>query len=231
MVFFKPVYFPDLPKLEQTTINGKRHYIDPLGSVLQKGVALPSVTTALSKVGEAGLKFWKKRVGEAEANRVSGRALKNGNELHSIIENYLGNNPINEFKNEVSLKLFEQMKPELHKINKIRAQEVQLYSTKLGVAGRVDCVAEYDGVLSVIDFKSARKKKQKSWILKYYLQATCYSLMVEEITKIKIDQIVILISAEDGTVVPYIENRENYIQTLKDVIIDYKMRLEMDSDI
>lgn len=228
MVYFRSVYFPTLPKLEQKMINNRRHYIDPLGCILQKGVALPSVTTALGKVGAEGLEYWKKRVGEAEAKRVSGRALKNGNEMHLIIENYLGNKPTSKFKNEVSLKLFEQMKPELLKIKNIRAQEVQLYSLKLGVAGRVDCIAEYDGRLSVIDFKSAGKKKQKSWILKYYLQATAYSEMCTEITKIPINQIVILISAEDGTVTPYIEDPKNYVQKLKDVITDYKMRIEMD---
>lgn len=231
MTFFRSVYFPNLPKLEQKQVGGKRHYFDPKGSVIQKGVMLPSVTTALSKIGKEGLDFWRKRVGEVEANRVSARALKNGNEMHLIIENYLGNQSIDKFKNDVSLKLFEQMKPELLKIKNIRAQEVQLYSLKLGVAGRVDCIAEYDGKLSVIDFKSARQKKQKSWILKYYLQATCYALMVEEITKIKIDQIVILISAEDGTVIPYIEDRAQYIQKLKDVITDYKMRMEMENNI
>jgi genome maintenance exonuclease 1 len=224
LTFFRHTFFKQPPKLIQKSINGKRHYIDPTGSVLQKGVALPSVTTVLSALSEEGIKAWKNRVGEAEANKVSTRALANGNELHSIIENYLDNKPITEFKNETSLKLFDQAKEELHKINNIKAQEVQLYSQKIGVAGRVDCIAEYDGKLSVIDFKSARKKKQKSWIKSYFLQATCYALMYEELTGEGIDQIVILISAEDGTVQPFVEDKEQYISVLEDVVYDYQMR-------
>ena len=226
MTFFRHTFFKRPPKLTQKSINGKRHYFDPLGSVLAKGIMLPSVTTVLSLLSEDGIKAWKRRVGEAEASKVSTRALANGNELHLIIENYLDNKPITKFKNKVSLELFEQAKEELHKINNIKAQEVQLYSTKIGVAGRVDCIGEYDGVLSVIDFKSSRKKKQKSWIKSYFLQATCYALMFEELTGQKIDQIVILVSAEDGTVQSFVQDKEQYIKQLFEVIEDYKLRVE-----
>jgi len=224
LTFFRHTFFKQPPKLVQKSINGKRHYVDPSGSVLQKGVQLPSVTTILSGLSEVGIRAWKARVGEAEATRVSNRALANGNELHSIIENYLDNKPTAHFKNEVSLKLFEQAKPELAKINNIKAQEVQLYSTSLGTAGRVDCIGEYDGKLSVIDFKSARKRKTKSLIKAYYLQATCYAMMYEELTGEGIDQIVILISAEDGSVTSFIEDKDQFIETLQDVIYDYQMR-------
>lgn len=233
MTYFRHVFFKQPPKLIQKSIKGKRHYIDPTGSVLQKGIALPSVTTVLSSLSEVGIKAWKARVGEAEAEKISSRALANGNELHLIIESYLDNKPIDKYKNAVSIQLFKQAKEELHKINNIKAQEVQLYSTKLGVAGRVDCIGEYDGKLSIIDFKSARKKKQKSWIKSYFLQATAYALMVEEMTKdkTKIDQIVILISAEDGTVQAFVQDKKQYIQQLKDIIIDYKMRRELDGSV
>ena len=229
-MFFRHVYFKNPPKLEQISVNGKRYYRDPLGSILDKNIKLPSVTNLLSVISEAGIKAWKARVGEAEANRVSNRSLANGNELHSIIENYLDNKPIIGFSNEVSLKLFEQAKPELNKINNIKAQEVQLYSTNLGVAGRVDCIGEWEGKISVIDFKSATKKKTKSVIKSYYLQATCYALMYEELTGEKIDQIVILISAEDGTVVPFVEDKEQFIQPLLDLIEDQKWRRKLDEN-
>lgn len=227
-MFFRHVFFKQPPKLIQKVIKGRRHYIDPTGSVLQKGIALPSVTTVLSSLSKAGIDAWKARVGAVEAEKVSSRALLNGNELHSIIENYLNNKSITEFKNKVALKLFDQAKDELEKINNIKAQEVQLYSTKIGVAGRVDCIGEYNGKLSVIDFKSARKKKQKSWIKSYFLQATCYALIYEEMTGEKIDQIVIMISAEDGVVESFIEDKDQYINQLMDVITDFKMRKEVD---
>ena len=226
MTYFKPVYFPKIKPLTRKSINGKRHYIDPSGSVLQKGVALPSVTNVMSILSEAGIRAWKKSVGEAEASRVSTRALANGNELHLIIENFLSNKSTESFKNEVSLKLFQQMKSELIKINNIRAQEARLYSTKLGVAGTVDCIADYNGVLTVIDFKSARKKKIKSWIKGYFLQATAYALMCAELTNNKVapKQVAILVSAEDGTVEAFVEDIDQFIEPLKQVIADYKAR-------
>ena len=223
MVFFKHVFFPVPPKLREKRIEGKRHYISP------NGIALPSVTTVLSTMGEDGINAWKARVGEVEANKVSTRALANGTELHSIIESFLDNKATESFNNPVSQKLFLQAKDILtNKVNNIRAQEVQLYSEGIGIAGRVDCVAEWDGELSVIDFKSARKKKQKSWIKKYFLQATAYAIMFEELTKTKINKLVILISAEDGSVEAHTENRENWEEQLKAIIEDYKLRKEFE---
>ena len=98
----------------------------------------------------------------------------------------------------------------------------------LKIAGRVDCIAEYNGKVSIIDFKSSRKKKQKSWIKKYFLQATAYSLMYEEMTGDKVDQIVILISADDDTVMAYVEDKNDYIEQLKMVIEDYRQRKNLD---
>lgn len=221
-MYFRKVFFKTIPKLTQKTIGGRRHYMDQFGSLLQKGVLLPSVTTITGILSEKRIGEWKRSVGEAEAKRIGGTATTNGTVMHSIIENYLSNKPIDQFTNKTSIKLFNQMKPELNKINNIRAQEVQLYSTKLGMAGRVDCIAEYDGVLSVIDFKSSRKRKIKSWIGGYFQQATAYALMCEEISKVKIDQIVIPISAGDGTVEVFIEDKNKYIEPLCHTISMYR---------
>jgi hypothetical protein len=223
LTFFRHTFFKQPPKLQQQTVSGKRHYVTPNGN------KLPSVTTVLSLLSKVGIDAWKRRVGEAEAKIVSERAIANGNELHLICENYLDNKPITQFKNETSLKLFEQMKEELHRINNIKAQEVQLYSEGMGVAGRVDCIAEYDGVLSVIDFKSARKKKTKSMIKSYFLQATAYSEMYKELTGEEIKQIVVMISAEDGVVKSFIENPDDYKDHLHMVIEDYQLRKEFDN--
>lgn len=223
MTFFRHVFFPVPPKLREKRIDGKRHYISP------KGIALPSVTTVLGTMDEDGIKAWKNRVGEAAAERVSKRALSNGLELHSIIEKFLDNKATESFKNPISQKLFLQVKDILiEKVNNVRAQEVQLYSEGIGIAGRADCIAEWGGVLSLIDFKSARKKKQKSWIKKYFLQATAYAIMVEELAKVKIDQLVILISAEDGTMEAHIEDKKNWEEQLKAIIEDYFLRKEFE---
>lgn len=236
MTYFRKVFFKKPPKLIQKEVNGKRFYYDPLGKVLGKGVLLPSVTTITGALSEVGIGFWKRSVGEAVANKVQSRSLVNGTEMHSIIEDYLNNKfegikgdiiP-SKYKNPVSKALFTQAKEELGRINNIKAQEVQLYSMNLGVAGRVDCIAEFDGTLSVIDFKSAKKKKQKSYLKGYMCQATCYALMYEELTKEPIEQIVILVSAEDGTVQSFIDEKSNWVETLMDVIEDQKYRREME---
>lgn len=222
MVFFRHVFFKKPPDLKEKYLSGKRHYESPTGSLL------PSVTTLLSSLSEDGINAWRKRVGEVEANKVMDYATKTGTEMHSIIEDYLNNKIDESEKNPRALKLFEQMKPELKRINNIIAQEVPLYSDNLRLAGRVDCIGEFDGKLSIIDFKSSRKKKQKSWIKKYFLQATAYSIMFEELCGKKADQIVILISADDETVEAYIEKRDDWIEHLKLVIDDYYMRKDFD---
>lgn len=224
MVFFKKVYSPKPVKLQERYIEGKRHYMTP------NGKELPSVTTVLSLMSEAGIKAWRAHVGEAEANRVQKDSLGVGNELHKVCEKFLDNIGTESYKNPVTQQLFEQMKPELEKIQNIRVQEASLYSEELGVAGRVDCIAEYDGKLSVIDFKSATKKKVKSYVKSYYCQATAYALMYEELTGTKIDQIVIMISARDGVVKSWVEDKANYIEMLKNVISYYQLREEFETN-
>lgn len=218
MVFFKHVYFPIIPKIEENPINGKRHYKIPNGKLL------PSVTTALSLFNKGGIDAWRRRVGEAEANRKQDESLKIGTEMHKLVEDYLNNSATESEKTPMANMLFEQLKPELHRVNNIRAQEIGLYSEKLGVAGRMDCLAEYDGVLSVIDFKSANGKKKPEWIIGYFLQTTAYSLMIEELTGIKAEQLVIMMSAKDKTTDTQIVNREDYRQQLLDVLEDYHLR-------
>ncbi len=220
MVFFRHVFFKKPPKLREKYINGKRHYISP------RGFLLPSVTTVLGLLSKDGLDAWKRRVGEATAKAVSDKAMAEGTEMHSLIEDYLSNKATEGRKSERAHKLFEQMKQKLNNINNIYALEIQLYSENLGVAGRVDCVAEYNGVLSVIDFKTAKQKKRRDWIKNYFLQAACYSLMFEELQGKKIDQLVILISSDDGIVEEFVVSRDDYIEQLLKVIEDYKLRQE-----
>ena len=143
MTFFRHVFFPVQPKLREKKIDGKRHYVSPNGKVL------PSVTTVLSSMDKDGIKAWRDRIGAGEADKISSRALVNGTELHSIIENFLNNKATESFKNIVSQRLFSQVKQMLiDKVNNIRAQETHLYSEKIGIAGKPDCIADWGGVLS-----------------------------------------------------------------------------------
>ena len=203
-------------QLETVNSNGTRFYIcdDTL---------YPSVTSVTSSLPEKkkGLQEWRKRVGEKEANKISTRAARQGTNVHNMIEEFL-NNDQPDFTNPVGVDLFRSIKPELiEKIDNIHAQEVPLYSKHLGLGGRVDCIAEYNGRLSVIDFKTSRRPKKKERIKDYFLQACAYSIMWEERTEIPIDQLVIMISVMDGDPEIYVERRDNWDKELCSVIREY----------
>ena len=150
-----------------------------------------------------------------------------GTKLHALIENYIKNNP--EYKTSqdpYTLDLFNQLQENIDKIDNIRAIEGFLWSKPLRLAGRVDCIAEYDGVLSVIDFKGSTKPKRKDDIHNYFLQATAYACMWEERTGEKIQQIAILISCDDGTVQTFVENTKNYKKDLAVAIKEWRDEYE-----
>lgn len=208
----------ELTEMETINVDGGRKYVTP------EGVNLPSITTVLSILSRAGIAAWRKRVGEEEANRISHRASSRGTKVHEIIEKYIDNDP--NFKDGYTPDIIESflvMKPTLdERIGKVYAQEAPLYSTHLGVAGRVDCVAEFDGKLSIIDFKTSRKRKTPSMIKNYFMQESGYAIMWEERTGMPITQLVTIISV-DGMDEPqiFIEHRDNWVNTLKDTIEQY----------
>jgi genome maintenance exonuclease 1 len=204
-------------EIEHQSINGKRFYQTPTGNTY------PSVTTVVN---------WKKRLFFAEWNRnnpgESKRATTRGTKFHSCIESYLLNE---HHSSEEGIKsilpsfaeefLFRQLQPELDKIDNIRLLENGLWSDMLRLAGRVDCVAEYDNKLSIVDFKSSGKEKKKEYITEYFLQATAYSIMLKERYDLSVNNIVILISSEDGTTQVFQENPKNHVKQLKKTIDEY----------
>ena len=200
-------------KTEQ--INGKRHYVTPKGK-------FPSITTVLSILSRKGIAEWRARVGEAEANKVSTRAARQGTAVHLMCEQYV-NNELDAKKFMPHEKaMFNSIKPILdERVDNIVAQEVPLWSSYLGIAGRVDCIAEFDGRLSVIDYKTSGKPKKKEWIGSYFQQASAYCVMFEERTKTPIDQIVIIVAVADGTSQVFIEKRDNHIMDCIDTIHQY----------
>lgn len=194
--------------LETETVDGKRFYKTP------EGLLYPSVTTITSQHGKDKILEWRKRVGEEEANRISTKASGRGTRVHKICENYLNNE--DDFARKQmpdSLVMFKSIQPLLDEyVNNIHALEVPLYSHHLRVAGRVDCIAEYDGKLSVIDFKTASKPKEEKWILNYFMQCSAYAVMYEERTKIPVPQIVIMIAVESEEPQVFIKKRNDYIK-------------------
>ncbi len=209
MLIFNHVISNVNVSLERVDENGQRFYKTPDG-------VFPSVTTVTGWEKKNFFSKWR-RDNPEEAIRVCSR----GNKLHSIIENYLNNNEdLTENTNEIDL--FRSMKPHIDKINNIRALESPLYSKILGLAGRVDCIAEYNKELCVIDFKGSTRIKNKDDIENYFLQAAAYALMWQERTGEKCKKICIIIGTEKGITQVFVENTIDYVKKLQKVITTYR---------
>jgi len=188
-----------------------RYYLTPEGKY-------PSVTTVTGWEKRKFFAEWRKNNPE-EAKRTVNR----GNKLHSLVEKYLNNEKLD--KKEIdpfTLDLFIQMKKDVDRIDNIHALELPLYSNLLKLAGRVDCIAEFDGQLAVIDFKGSTKNKRKEDIENYFMQATAYSIMWKERTGVPVKKIVILISCEDGGVQIFESNPNTHVPALKTAIEKYE---------
>ena len=184
-----------------TTDKGRRY-------VMADGSHYPSITTVLSILSEDGIAAWRKRVGHEEADKISFRASTRGTAVHEIIERYIDNKEDyrDGFMPNVVSDFFS-IKPILDsRIGKVYAQEVPLYSDYLGVAGRVDCVAEFDGQLSIIDFKTSRRFKSRNHVTNYFQQEAFYAIAWEERTGIPITQLVTLIVVDDGSTQVFVEH-------------------------
>jgi genome maintenance exonuclease 1 len=205
----------DLPKLSRETIDGVRYYSIPDVEELIKLVSITSITSHFNK--EIFIK-WRKRVGDVEADKITKAATRRGTDMHTLTEYYLKNDnlpdvpPISEF-------LFKIAKGELNKINNIYALEGALYSRQLGVAGTVDCIAEYDGELAIIDFKTSKKPKPREWVEHYFVQAMAYGCMLYEMRDIPVKKLVIIMACENGECVVYEEyDKAKYIKLLNKYI-------------
>lgn len=206
-----------LDDLKTVNENGKRFYQTPNGNY-------PSVTTVTGFKKNKFFAEWRRK-NPKESVRVTSR----GNKLHSLIEDYLNNefDPDTD-KSRVTpdtLELFLQLKPELDKIDNIHALEAALWSDTLCLAGRVDCVGEYNGKLSIIDFKGATRSKSRKDIGNYFQQATAYAIAWQERTGIAIENFAILVSCEDGEVQVFEGNPLQYVRSLKGVIEEYHASL------
>ena len=184
----------------------------------------PSISTICSFRNRKSIAEWRARVGAEEANKISKRATTAGTTVHSMIEDYLNNElELEKYDGKHLAKiLFTQAKPMLARINNIHFQEAPLYSHEFAIAGRVDCIAEFDGKLSIIDFKTSSKEKKEEWIEGYLVQETGYAKMYEERSGIKVEQIVTLITCQTGDTQVFIKNPDDYVPLLKDYIREYK---------
>ena len=205
----------DLPKLDRETVDGVRYYKVPDNDELLKLVSITSVTSHFNKEIFAN---WRKKVGNEEADKITKAATRRGTDMHTLTEYYLKNDnlpdvpPISEF-------LFKIAKPKLNLINSIYTLEGSLYSKQLGIAGTVDCIAEYNGELSIIDFKTSKKPKPREWVEHYFVQAMAYGCMFYELTGISIKKLVIIMACENGECIVYEEyDKTKYIKLLTEYI-------------
>jgi hypothetical protein len=200
----------DLPELPAEIVEGiGRLYTTPEGN------RYPSVTTVIGKASDKSwLDDWKARVGEEEVRKVSAQAARRGTAVHELAENYLNNDPrYTKGHMPANIATFGQIRPLLEKhVGKIYGLEVPLYSDKLRVAGRVDCLAEYNGILSIIDFKTSKREKKREDISGYFTQASAYSYMTFERTGLLPKQIVIMMMVDDGHPLVFIEKSKDWIE-------------------
>ena len=188
-----------------------------------EGKRYPSVTTVLGKMTDkSALEAWKKRVGEDEAARVSSRAATRGTNIHTMCENYVLGNDIDTSMPH-NMMMFNQIKKVLdEKVNMVRATECTLFSDHLKLAGSCDLIADYDGRLSIIDYKTSAKLKRKDWIEGYFLQASLYSYMLWEMTGILVKDIVIIIGVDDSLESQiFVERPQRYLEKAVDLVRSY----------
>lgn len=184
-----------LPKLKQiNSDNGRKYAVD-------EETKYPSITTVLGKTKDLSyLKEWRKRVGEEHANKVTAAATSRGTSMHKLCEDYLLNQDLDDLGSTSGELLFRGIRPYLDRIDNVRALESGLFSHKLHVAGTVDCIADYDGELTIIDFKTAKAAKRESYIHDYFMQGAFYFTSFYELTGELPKQILVLISVQDGSV-------------------------------
>ena len=204
-----------LPSLDRETIDGVRYYKVPDEEELIRLVSITSVTSHFNK--EIFIK-WRKRVGEEEANRITKKATSRGTDMHTLVEHHLKNEDLPKVQ-PISDFLFKISKSTLNNINNIHALESSLYSKELGIAGTVDCIAEYEGELAIIDFKTSAKPKPEDWIEHYFVQCMVYGCMLYETTGIMVKKLVIIMACENGECVVYEQrDKAKYIKLLTQYI-------------
>jgi genome maintenance exonuclease 1 len=187
------------------------------------GERYPSVTTVLGKMSDkTALNEWRKRVGDVEANKVSARAASRGTSIHNMCEKYILGEEIDTSMPH-NMMIFNQIKKILdNKVDTIRATECTLFSHHLQIAGTCDLIADYDGRLSIIDYKTSTRRKRKDWIEGYFLQCALYAYMLWEMTGIGVKDIVIVIGVDDELDAQvFVERPSNYIEKAADLVKSY----------
>jgi ATP-dependent exoDNAse (exonuclease V) beta subunit len=205
-----------LTELTTENIDGKRHYVTPNGSYI-------SITTLLANLSKDGIQKWRNRVGATEANRISTKASRQGNAIHALCEKYIKNEEgfLTESMPHL-VEMFESILPLLDRVDNVHVTEGAMYSDELGLAGRTDLIAEFDGQLAIIDYKTSRRIKTWSMCHSYFMQGAFYAHAYEERTGIPINNIVIIMAVENEEPLLFRETKDRWLEPLRQVIHKYK---------
>lgn len=209
--------------IEMNTVNieGRRYYVTPNGNKHK------SVTTVISNnpVKKKSLAEWRQRVGQEKAQRISTRSATRGTRYHKLVENYFNNEHDPNLYKDIPLvwMMFNCSRKILDNINNIYLQEAALYSDHLRIAGRVDCIAEYNGKLSIIDFKTSAEEKKEAYLYDYYIQEMAYACMLWEVYQLRVEQLVTIVACESGdTQVSIVPPKKEYLIKLQEYIREYE---------
>jgi len=187
------------------------------------GDEYPSITTILHKTmseeKKQNLQDWKDQ--EVAAEYITQESSIIGTQTHNLIENYLNGIPHNDELRLLSVAHFNNLIPFLQKINDIHGTELRLYSNKMKLAGTSDCIAKYDGELSIIDYKTKRSNQQEEWMTDHFIQGTAYSQMFQELTGIEVKKVVILVSSEKNTRMEFVKDTKDYKDQLAQRLNQY----------
>jgi len=214
MAQFVHCHQPNYNEIPAEIINDRRWY------EVREGVKYPSVTTVLGHAPKPWLEEWRKSMGEEKAAAETKRCADRGEAVHLMAEKYLKNDkaPTRDQMGS-DIKMFNQLRPILHRMDNIRAQEIPLFSDSLRLAGRVDVVGDYQDTLSIIDFKTSNTPKDLGMVNDYFLQSAAYSIMYFEMFDVPIEQIVIVIAVERGMVpMVYVKSIDEYVKPLMERI-------------
>jgi len=208
-------------EMETVTIDGKRYYVTPTGG------KYPSITTVISNnsAKQAGLARWRARIGKEKAQAKSNRAAGRGTRYHKLVEDYFNNELDTEKYKDMPLPwtMFHSSREILDRINRVYLQEAALYSDVLQIAGRVDCIAEYEGELAIIDFKTAEAPKKEQYLYDYYVQECGYACMLQEVYGLSVKKLVTIVACENGdTQVKVMPPKKEYLLSLQAYIKEYQ---------
>ena len=208
-------------EMNTVTIDGKRYYVTPEGN------KYPSITTVIGSNAkkQVGLAKWRAKIGKSKAQAKSTNSATRGTRYHKLVEDYI-NNQLDKTKyHDMPLPwfMFNKSQKVLDRINNIYLQEAALYSDVLKPAGRVDCIAEFDGVLSIIDFKTSAEKKPEKYLMDYYVQECGYACMLQELYGITVQQLVTIVATEEGEPqVSVVKPKKEYLILLQEYIQEYE---------